>query len=199
MAQPTIREVAGVSLDLWVPDEEIFHANINIRERRFGAVYHQDFIGASTGSPTFNDFSPSFLFGSPSFGFAVFGAVAGAGLVFDTITQGEVAPTFIDHPSSGLFDVGGDIFGFLSFGSVAGAGLIIDSVDVGDLAPVFVDHAAFGVFDIGTYYFGFLTFGSATPLVDTIDVGDLTPTFFNHSLVTQKFGAPLKFGFAVFV
>lgn len=190
MASPTIAEYAGVSLDLWQPNEEIYHANLNIRERRFGGLYQTDTIGTSQLAPIFTDVPQSFLFGSFKYGFGQFNFVAGAGLVTDTITTGEIAPTYISASASIVFNTGNK-FGFAEFNS----SFLTDTITSNEIAPIFVSGVSSGVFG-SSVFFGFLAFGSNIVITDTVTTGTTTPIFTSVTPLA-KFGS-FQFGFGQF-
>lgn len=181
----------GVSLSLWVPDEEILAENLNLRERKYGGIYEQDYIGTTTNIPTISFSTFSLLYGSPVYGFYSYASVAGAGLIEDSITTGDTIPSFSFGNPSAVYNFPKK-YGFMAYGIQS---IISDSVSTGEITPTFTFATASSFYGNGDLY-GFIEYGSEPGLAtDTITTGEGTVSLSTVVLTGITYGSGRKYGF----
>lgn len=191
----TVTPVAkGASLPLWQPDEEILAVNLNARERTYGGFYLEDNFGMSTGVPVFSSSIAGALYGEGSlYGFMTYQAIAGAGLIEDSIDVEDDPPTFTT--GTPYFAYGAGDYGFMSYGSNP----LTDGISLSDLSPTVTDAPAGGLYGSGLE-FGYLQYGGVPDVTDIVifdDSASITLTVSNSSV--NVYGQGKLYGFSEYV
>lgn len=181
----------GVSLSLWAPDEEILAENLNLRERKYGGIYEQDYIGTTTDIPNISFSTIGDLYGSPVYGFAAYASIAGAGLILDTVTTGNTVPTFTFGNPYAVYDEP-KVYGFLAYGIQS---IVEDDILTGELTPTFSFATATSVYGDGDLY-GFLEYGPDNGFIsDPITLGESGISLSTVILTGITYGSGRKYGF----
>lgn len=189
-------QIAGISLRLWDPDEGILAEDINLRERRYGGFYHQDYFGSNDGPPTITFSTSGFTYGAKTYGFDSYAAVLGISLIEDSISTSEPTTDLtVSAFTNNTYNNGS--YGFIPYLNTQQ--FIQDSLGVNDtFSPIVV------LSNNGVYYgfpekYGLMSYGgNLTKPIDTLTFSEPSvPTILTFVLNSLVYGDGTKYGFGV--
>lgn len=189
----TIEQIAGVSLKLWDPDEGILADNINLRERKYGGLYNQDYFGASTPSPIITFASSGGLYGQKTYGFDSYAAVLGVSLVQDSSSVVDSVITFdVSLISNNSYNSG--TYGFMPYLEVDK--LIEENIAVQDLFSPTITISLNGSFYGNSLKYGLINYGAFfTNPISTLNLSESIPTITLALSSGVVYGDGTKYGF----
>lgn len=183
-------------MPLWAPDEEILAANLNLRERKYGGIYFQDFIGSNTPTPVISFVTTGYLYGSPVYGFSIYKAVAGAGLIEDTLATSTPVPTITTALDHALYNEPLP-YGFFAYGLQA-SNIMNESITAATAVPTFVTNSGTYLYGVSGGDYGFMQYGVASPVISTLTTGENTITLTLSLIAAFAYDTGRKYGFCVY-